>query len=170
MPALRPCYFEQYDLRSVGEALGTTEDAAQKRVDRALEKLHVLLKHRGATLSAAALGTALATEAVTAAPAGLAASVAATAVASAAAAGGTAATLAKLMTMPKLKIGIISVIAVAGVATPVAIQHQSQARLREENRVGGRVSPPASHTTVHAGPRTAIPGSPPGRSSTLSLP
>jgi hypothetical protein len=38
------------------------------------------------------------------------------------------------------------------------------------NRVGGRVSPPASHTTVHAGPRTAISGSPLGRSSTLSLP
>ena len=38
------------------------------------------------------------------------------------------------------------------------------------NRVGGRVSPPASHTTVHAGPRTAVPGSPCGLSSTLSLP
>jgi hypothetical protein len=33
------------------------------------------------------------------------------------------------------------------------------------NRVGGRVAPPASHTTVHAGPRTAVPGSPCGRSS-----
>jgi len=30
------------------------------------------------------------------------------------------------------------------------------------NRVGGRVSPPASHTTVHAGPRTAVPDSPCG--------
>src|SRR6266404_2195519 len=30
------------------------------------------------------------------------------------------------------------------------------------NRVGGRVAPPASHTTVHAGPRTAVPGSPCG--------
>jgi outer membrane translocation and assembly module TamA len=37
------------------------------------------------------------------------------------------------MTMTKLKVGIISVIALAGVATPLAIQHQSQARLREEN-------------------------------------
>jgi hypothetical protein len=33
------------------------------------------------------------------------------------------------------------------------------------NRVAGRVSPPGSHTTVHAGPRTAVPGSPCGRSS-----
>ena len=68
-------FFERKDFRSVGEALGSSEDAARKRVDRALEKLHVLLKHRGATLSAAALGTALATEAVTAAPAGLAATI-----------------------------------------------------------------------------------------------
>ena len=38
------------------------------------------------------------------------------------------------------------------------------------NRVGGGIAPPASHTTGHAGPRPAIPGSPPGLSSTLSLP
>jgi DNA-binding Lrp family transcriptional regulator len=72
-------FLKQQDLRAVGEALGISDDAAQKRVDRALEKLHVLLKRRGATLSAAALGTALATEAVTAAPAGLASAITAAA-------------------------------------------------------------------------------------------
>ena len=30
------------------------------------------------------------------------------------------------------------------------------------NRVGGGISPPASHTTGHAGPRPAVPGSPDG--------
>jgi RNA polymerase sigma factor (sigma-70 family) len=73
-------FFERNDFRSVGEALGSSEDAARKRVDRALEKLHVLLKHRGATLSAAALGTALAAEAVTAAPAGLATTISSAAI------------------------------------------------------------------------------------------
>ena len=126
-------FFERRDFRGVGDALGSSEDAARKRVDRALEKLHVLLKNRGATLSAAALGTALATEAVTAAPVGLAGTAAGIALASAAANGGVAATLVKLMTMTKVKFGIISVIAVAGVAAPLAIQNQSQARLREEN-------------------------------------
>ena len=81
-------FLRQQDLRAVGAVLGISEDAAQKRVDRALEKLHVVLKQRGATLSLAALGTALATQVVTAAPAGFAASVAATALASAAAASG----------------------------------------------------------------------------------
>jgi len=38
----------------------------------------------------------------------------------------------------------------------------NRAAERSPNRVGGRVAPPASHTTVHAGPRTAVPGSPCG--------
>jgi RNA polymerase sigma factor (sigma-70 family) len=114
-------FFERKDFRGVGDALGSSEDAARKRVDRALEKLHVLLKHRAATLSAAALGTALATEAVTAAPAGLAGSVAGGALASAAAGGGIAATLVKLMTMTKVKFGILSVIAAGGAAVLLCI-------------------------------------------------
>jgi RNA polymerase sigma factor (sigma-70 family) len=127
-------FFEQRDFRSVGEALGTSEDSARMRVNRAVDKLHGLLKQRGVTLSAAALGTALGTEVVTAAPAGLAGSVAGAALASAAAAGGTTATLVKLFTMTKLKFGIVSALVVAGTAIPLAMQRQSQAKLREENQ------------------------------------
>ena len=58
-------FFEQRDFRAVGEALGSNEDAARMRVNRALGKLHSLLKHRGVTLSITALGTALTAEAVT---------------------------------------------------------------------------------------------------------
>ena len=127
-------FFERKDFRSVGEAIGSSEDAARKRVDRALEKLHVHLKHRGATLSAAALGTLLATEAVTAAPAGLAGSVAGAALASAAASGGITLTLLKVMGMTKFKLGVISAIVVAGAAAPFVLQHPSQVRLREDNQ------------------------------------
>src|SRR6185369_10847275 len=35
-------FFEQRDFRSVGEALGSNEEAARKRVNRALEKLQTL--------------------------------------------------------------------------------------------------------------------------------
>lgn len=66
-------FFEQLNFRAVGDALGTSEDAARKRVTRALDQLHLLLTRRGIALSAAALGTVLAAEAVTAAPASLAA-------------------------------------------------------------------------------------------------
>jgi RNA polymerase sigma factor (sigma-70 family) len=119
-------FFERKDFRSVGEALGSSEDAARKRVDRALEKLHALLKQRGATLSAAALGTALAAEAVTAAPAGLAVGISATAVASAAA--GTATTLGvlKSMTLAKLTLGITGALVVGVLATFFFRGHQAQ--------------------------------------------
>jgi len=126
-------FFEQCDLRSVGEILGSTEDAARKRVARALEKLHVLLKHRGVTLSAATLGAALAAEAVTAAPVGLAAAIAAAALGSSAVSAGTTLTLIKLMTMTKLQLGIIGAVVVAGVATPLVVQHQAQARLSQKD-------------------------------------
>ncbi len=121
-------FFEQRDFRSVGEVLGSNEDAARMRVNRALEKLHSLLKHRGVALSAAALGTALVTEAVTAAPAGLAISISSAALATAAAGTGTTLSLIKLMTMTKLQAGIIGVIVVAGVATPLVIHKQAQVK------------------------------------------
>ncbi len=127
-------FFEQRDLRSVGNALGSTEDAARMRVNRALEKLHSLLTHRGVTLSVAALGTVLAAEAVTAAPAGLAAAISSVALAGAAAGTGTTLAFLKVMTMTKLQVGIIGAVIVASVLTPLVIQQQAQVRLREENQ------------------------------------
>ena len=69
-------FFEQRNFRSVGEAMGSSEDTAQKRVSRALEKLQGLLKTRGVALSAVTIGTILTSQAVTAAPSGLAPSIA----------------------------------------------------------------------------------------------
>jgi RNA polymerase sigma factor (sigma-70 family) len=126
-------YFEQRDLRSIGEALGTSEDAARKRVNRALDKLHSLLKRRGITYSAVTLSAALGAQAVTAAPAGLAASVATSALAAGASTASTTFAIIRLMTATKLKVGIISAVVIATVATPLALQHQTEARLRDEN-------------------------------------
>src|SRR5438132_167741 len=42
-------YFKNEDLRSVGVALGVSDDAAQKRVARALQKLQTYLVRRGLT-------------------------------------------------------------------------------------------------------------------------
>ena len=85
-------FFEQRSFRSVGEALCTNEDAARMRVNRALEKLHTLLRQRGVALSITALGSLLTAEAATAAPAGLAVTVSSAALAGAAAGAGTAPT------------------------------------------------------------------------------
>src|SRR5438067_2162438 len=113
-------------------ALRVGEDAAQKRVSRAVEKLRTFLSQRGVSLTATALGTTLVTEAVVAAPAGLAVSVTAASL-SAAAGTGTILTLLKSMAATKLKTGIVSVIVVASVVTPLVVQHQAQGRLRDQD-------------------------------------
>jgi RNA polymerase sigma factor (sigma-70 family) len=124
-------FFEQHDFRSVGEALGSNEDAARMRVNRALEKLHSLLKHRGVTLSVAALGTVLTAEAVTAAPVGLAVTMSSVALASAAAGTGATLTFLKVTTMTKLQAGIVCGIVVASAVTSLQIENQAQAKMRQ---------------------------------------
>jgi len=49
-------FFEDRDFRSVGSFLATTEEAARKRVNRALERLAVLLKRKGIAVASASLG------------------------------------------------------------------------------------------------------------------
>ena len=124
-------FFEGRDLRSIGVALGTNEDAAQKRVSRAVEKLRHALVRRGVTLSTATLGSFLTGHAVTAAPAGIVVSIATVALAGAEISSGLSAL--KFMVMSKLKIGVASAIVVAGVATPLIIQRHSITELRREN-------------------------------------
>ena len=131
-------FFEQHDFRSVGEALGSNEEAARKRVDRALDKLHSLLKVRGVALSGAALATTLAAHSVTAAPAGFAMTISTVALASAATSVGTSLTVLQIMSMTKLKVGIITAVVAAGVAIPWVMQHQAQTRLTEANEALGQ--------------------------------
>jgi uncharacterized protein YchJ len=126
-------FFEGRDLRAVGLALATNDDAAQKRVARALEKLRGLLARRGVALPASALAAGLSAHAATAAPASLAAAVSTAALASAAGGGSLAVTLLELMAMTKLKVTLGAVV-VAAIGTTVVFEHQAQARLREDNR------------------------------------
>ncbi len=128
-------FFEKLNFRSVGEALGTNEDTAQKRVSRALEKLHALLRGRGATLSGTVLGTILAAEAVTAAPAGMAAMLAGTALASAGLASGGALFGSKILGLVSLKPAVIAALALGALAVPLLIQNRSIERLRQDNRL-----------------------------------
>jgi RNA polymerase sigma factor (sigma-70 family) len=68
-------FFENRNLRDVGRTLGTSEDAAQKRVSRAIERLRELLAQRGVTVRASGLVLALSANAVQSAPLGLAATI-----------------------------------------------------------------------------------------------
>ena len=68
-------YFENKSLREVGHALGTSDDTAQKRVSRAVERLREFFARRGVTAGASGLIVAISANAVQAAPAGLAESI-----------------------------------------------------------------------------------------------
>ena len=72
-------YFDGKSLGEVGAALGASEDAAKKRVTRAVEKLRSFFTKRGVTLTATVLTAAISANSVQAAPLGLAATVTATA-------------------------------------------------------------------------------------------
>src|SRR5213083_550514 len=106
-------YFERKSAREIAQTLGTSEDAAQKRVSRAIERLREFFAKRGITVGASGLVAVISANAVQAAPAGLVVTISSAAVASMAA-GGTI-TFLKLMTMTKLKLGAVGALIVAGV-------------------------------------------------------
>ena len=56
-------FFRGLSLRETGAAMGTTEEAARKRVSRALEKLSSVFKRRGTAVSASLLAASLLPEA-----------------------------------------------------------------------------------------------------------
>jgi RNA polymerase sigma factor (sigma-70 family) len=143
-------FYERLDLRSVGQALGSSENAAQKRVSRALEQLHSILTHHGVMLSLAALTAILTGEAVTAAPAALATSIVSTALAGAATGAGVSVTLLKFSPLAKAKLAFAAAVVAGGVATTLWLQHQSQLKLAEENRVlRQQLTQPAQFTAAN---------------------
>jgi RNA polymerase sigma factor (sigma-70 family) len=64
-------YFENKNLREVGAVLGTSDDAAQKRVSRAVERLREFFSKRNVTIGASGLAVVISANAVQAAPVGL---------------------------------------------------------------------------------------------------
>jgi RNA polymerase sigma factor (sigma-70 family) len=123
-------FAEQRAFAEMGAILQLSEDAARRRVDRALEKLQVILARRGVTSTAAVLGLALANQIVVAAPAALAGTVTSTALAGAAASAGLFSTVT-FMSMTKLKLGLAAAVLVAG-STTIVLQQKAKVALRHE--------------------------------------
>jgi RNA polymerase sigma factor (sigma-70 family) len=113
-------FFSERTFSEIGKAVHLSEEAARKRVDRALEKLHAVLIRRGVTSTVAALGTALTAAGLNPAPAGLALKVAGVALTKAAAPG-VVASLASVL-WP----AAISTVLVGGALTLVP-QHRANA-------------------------------------------
>ena len=129
-------YFENKSLREVGEIMGTSDDAAQKRVSRAVERLRDFFTKRGVTIGTGGVVVVISANAVQAAPAGLAATVAASvALSGMAVATSTIITTTKAITMTTTQKILITAALAACVGTPLAIQHHAQAKLRFENEL-----------------------------------
>lgn len=88
-------FYEGRNLREVGQALGASEDAAEKRVARAVEKLQHFFSKRGIHSTTAALEGTISSYSVQVAPALLVKSVTAAALAEGAAKSGSILSLAK---------------------------------------------------------------------------
>lgn len=121
-------FLEGKGLREIGLALGTSEDAAQKLVSRAVEKLRNFFVKRGLKVSAAVLVATLTANSLQAAPASLAGSVTAVAAIKGATITPSSLTLIKgtikLMAWTKLKTATVVAagLLIAGGTTTVVIK------------------------------------------------
>jgi RNA polymerase sigma factor (sigma-70 family) len=88
-------FFDGRSMSEIGAAVGTSEDAAKKRVTRAVEKLRLFFSKRGVVLPAAILTGAISTNSVQAAPVGLAKTISMAAMAQGTTVGGSIMTLFK---------------------------------------------------------------------------
>src|ERR1043166_5763928 len=126
-------YFENKSLREVGRTLGASDDAAQKRVSRAVERLREFFVKRGVSASAAGLTVVVSTHAVQAAPVGLAPSISTAAVATAAAGQVAGPFFKGLFLMSKAKTILVGAL-ILGAGTLIILEHQTNTRLRSQLR------------------------------------
>ena len=135
-------FFQDKSLREVGDALGTSDDAAQKRVSRAVEKLREFFGKRGVAVGSGALAALIAANSVQAAPAALAVTISSSA--GAAILASTAPTAAissvtKAITMTTLQKAVLGTAFVASIGFGVFEARQASnhrgtaATLRQQN-------------------------------------
>jgi RNA polymerase sigma factor (sigma-70 family) len=119
-------FFEGRAFADIGGALRITEDAARKRVERALDRMAATLGRKGITSTAAALSLALTGQAGASAPTGLAASVASAALAAAGATAAAGIGFLAFMSTTKIALGAAGVI--VAVAVGAAYYHANESR------------------------------------------
>ena len=127
-------YFENKTLREVGEVLGTSDDAAQKRVSRAVEQLREYFSKRKVTAGAGGLAVLISAKAVQAAPVGLAATISAGVVlAGTVVHTSTVIAATKTIAMTALQKTLVTV-TVAALAAAGIYETRQAAQLREQNQ------------------------------------
>lgn len=124
-------FMEGKSFREIGASIGLSEDAAQKRVARALEKLRGILQRQGVTVGAGALAVVLSSQAIQAAPAALAPAIAVT-VAKTVTVQSLAVAASKTIFMSALKNSVVA-LALAGTVALVVHEVNSNRDLRQQN-------------------------------------
>jgi len=128
-------YFKNQDFRTVGLALGVSDDAAQKRVTRAVERLREYFAKRKVTIGAGGLALLISANAVQSAPAGLAAAITAAALATGTAATATVVTaVAKTVFMTTLQKTVIT-LSLAALVSGGIYEARQAALLRRQNQI-----------------------------------
>lgn len=119
-------FFENKSLKDVGAAMGINDDAAQKRLSRAVEKLRQYFAQHGQIVSATTLTASLGVGAVQPAPAALLTSITATAVSSL-----PVATTVTLLPWTMIK-PVAATIALVGLVATAGVQRKANQSLRAE--------------------------------------
>jgi len=127
-------YFERKSASEMAHVLGVSDEAAQKRVNRAVERLREFFAKRGVTVGASGLALVISTNAVQAAPVGLAITIStATALVGTTVATTATATITKAIVMTTLQKTFIAAVIVASIATPLVLYTKAAARGRAAN-------------------------------------
>jgi hypothetical protein len=123
-------FFERKSFREIGNALGKTDDAAQKQTERALEKLSEFLKRKGVSVPVAVLSTGLTAQFTQAAPRVLTHAISQGALTAASTFDAKLFILKTLQTMTNTKLKT-AVVAAAVLSVPIFLQQVENSRLRE---------------------------------------
>lgn len=124
-------YFEKKSAAEMADILGISEDAAQKRVSRATERLRELFSSRGVAVAASGLAIVITANAVQAAPAGLAASISTGVLAGTAISTSSIITATKTMAMTTLQKVIIT-LSIAALAGAGIYEAHKASQLRQQ--------------------------------------
>jgi RNA polymerase sigma factor (sigma-70 family) len=128
-------YFQRQSAREMAQALGLSEEAAQKRVSRAVERLRECFAKRGLAVGASGLMVVISANAVQAAPGGLAAAIStAAAVTGTTAASVLTATATKAIAMTALQKTVVAATLAAALASSVFIQLRHRSSMREADQ------------------------------------
>jgi RNA polymerase sigma factor (sigma-70 family) len=153
-------YFENKSLREVGATLGTSENAAQKRLARAVERLREFFAKRGVTVGASGLVVVISANAVQVAPIPLATALTSASLAGATAASGPTFTLLKLMAVTKLKVSVVGAVIVAGVLVALLLQREKRHSTGKDNSPRASASETAAELAGQSSGRATSAGFP----------